>query len=226
MDAWEWAKLVAGSSVVASITTGLIGSVGRRRDKERSARSTALTAALSLETYAAACRTMMYEAIAGAAEAARQASYDPVEGIDLPKFVFPDGMEWKTVDHATEVDLREFEGWTKAVRRKMADDTQHGDPLEYVAEVEYRCTTVGLRALELARETRRREKVPARRQTEENANLEAELQQQRKLLDERREEQAQRNLQIMRFIESTGRFPSDSDWQNLGPKEPTPHTHT
>lgn len=221
MDAWEWAKLVAGSSVVASITTGAIGSVGRRRDKERSARSTALTAALSLEAYAAACRTMMYDAIEGANEAVRQSSYDPIENIDLPSFEFPEGMEWKTVHHTTEVDLREFEGWVKAVRRKMVAETQHGDPMEYVAEVEYRCTTVGLRSIELARETRSREKVPMQRRTEETANHEAELQQQRKLLDERRAEQAKRNVEIMRFIESTAQSSASSDRRTLDPKAPT-----
>ncbi len=205
MDPWEWFKLVAGSSVVASITTGVIGSVGRRREKERSARSTALTAALSLQTYAAACQTMMYDASVSADEATHRCSYEPTEGIDLPKFAFPDGMEWKTIDHATEVDLREFEGWIKAVHQRMSDETQHGDPLDYVAEVEYRCTVVGLRALELASETRRREKVPEWRPAEENANLEADLQQHRADMEERRQKQALRNLKMMRQLEASAK---------------------
>ena len=222
MDTWEWVKLVAGSSVVASITTGVIGSVGRRREKERSARSTALTAALSLQTYAAACQTMMYDACGSANEAAHLCSYEPIEGIDLPKFAFPDGMEWKTIDHATEVDLREFEGWIKTVRQKMSDETQHGDPLDYVAEVEYKCTVVGLRALELARETRRREKVPEWRPAEESANLEADLQQHRTDLEERRRKQALRNLEMMRHFEASAKPFAEADASTSGSETQPP----
>ncbi|MHA6861931.1 hypothetical protein [Ralstonia pseudosolanacearum] len=174
VDLMEWMKLVLGSSFVATITTGAFTYFGSVRAKRRNARNAALTAALSLERYARDCRSTMCEARSALEEVDRMQSYDPIHSVALPKFVFPAGIEWKAISHRTEVELREFQEWVPSAQRFIRAG-EFEDPFGYADDVEFKSAEVGLRALNLARRTRRRNGVPKWIPPVEDAELESDL---------------------------------------------------
>ena len=82
--------LALASAAVGSVITLAWISARDARERKRQRRETALELALSLESYARTCRTMMHKATWAAAEPAGPMSREASKGVSIPAFAYPD----------------------------------------------------------------------------------------------------------------------------------------
>lgn len=170
----DW-KVVATSSVISSSVALLMGGVKDMRAHRRERRDVALEAALSLEAYARTCRSMMHKAEWAAREAGRTMSYEPLNGVNVPSFQFPERIQWKWLSHKVASELREFPATVHAAREYVASVWEYGDPVDLCNEVEFECAKSAKQALDLARCTRRKHRAAPWKPGAKDSDLEREL---------------------------------------------------
>ncbi|WP_207005360.1 hypothetical protein [Trinickia mobilis] len=168
-------KVVGPSSVISviiSIGWNAWRDAGQRKGDRKEA---ALSVALSLESYARICRAMMHRADWASDEAMRTNSYQPISGVKLPDFSFPDKLEWKWLKHKVTSELREFPATLHSTREFLGSVGEYGDPMELCDEVEFECAKAAKQALELARMTRRKHGAVPWKPGAKDSDLEREL---------------------------------------------------
>ncbi|MFM0095639.1 hypothetical protein PQQ87_08500 [Paraburkholderia nemoris] len=152
-------KVAGVAGLVSSVVSLFWNEIKDGRARKRDARHAALTAALSLERYARDARLMMHRADWAAQEAGRTMSYDPIKGVTLPEFTFPETIEWKWLKHKVTSQLREFPASLHSTRQFLYAEWEFGDPIEVCGEVEFECAKAAKEALDLARLTREKHGV-------------------------------------------------------------------
>ncbi|MBP0590709.1 hypothetical protein J8I87_13470 [Paraburkholderia sp. LEh10] len=157
-------RLSWNTPISLALASGAVGSVvslawisardaGSRR---RQRRDTALELALSLESYARTCRTMMHKAAWAAAEPAGSMSREATRTVSIPAFVYPDRIQWSVLGRKVISELREYPATVHAAREYVEAFREFGEPLDLCHQVEYECAKTAMAALSLARVTRRR----------------------------------------------------------------------
>ncbi|WP_087750456.1 hypothetical protein [Paraburkholderia caledonica] len=170
----DW-KVVATSSLISSSVALLVGGLKDMRAHRRERRDAALEVALSLEAYARTCRSMMHKAEWAAREAGRTTSYEPLNGMNVPSFQFPERIQWKWLSHKIASELREFPATVHAAREYTASIWEYGDPVDLCSEVEFECAKSAKEALDLARSTRRKHRAAPWKPGAKDSDLEREL---------------------------------------------------
>lgn len=148
--------LALASGAVGSVVTLSWISVKDARDRRRQRRDTAPELALSLESYARTCRTMMHKAVWAGAESARSTRSDAGKAVSIPGFAFPDKVQWGVLSRKVVSELREYPATVHAAREYVEALREFGDPIDLCGQVEYECAKAAKAALVLARATRRR----------------------------------------------------------------------
>lgn len=168
-------KVVGPSSVISAAIS--IGWSAWRDAGQRKAdrKDTALSVALSLEGYARSCRAMMHRADWASDQAMRTQSYQPISGVKLPDFSFPEKIDWKWLKHKVTSELREFPATLHSTREFLSSVWEYGDPIEFCDEVEFECAKAAKQALELARITRLKHGVVQWKPGAKDSDLEREL---------------------------------------------------
>jgi hypothetical protein len=167
--------MALASGAIGSIVTLAWISARDARDRRRQRRDTALDLALSLETYARSCRTMMHKAAWAAAEPAGPASREASQGVSIPLFAFPDKLQWRVLSRKVISELREYPATVHGAREYVEAFREFGEPVELCAQVEYECAKAALLALALARATRRRHGAAAWKPGAKDSAMEREL---------------------------------------------------
>lgn len=93
--------------------------------------------------------------------AARAFSFDPLQGISLPKFEYPDTIIWKWLKSDLAARLQDFPTGYEATRRHLyIDQDWNDDPFEHVAEISLSCARLARDAWELAQFVRHEHGLP------------------------------------------------------------------
>jgi hypothetical protein len=148
--------LAAAAAFISSAMTLTWVSARDIRDRKRHRRDIALELALSLESYARTCRTMMHKASWVAAKPVGALNYEAINGVSIPAFSYPDKLEWRVMSRKAISELREYPATVHAAREYVEAFCEFGDPVDFCGQVEYECAKAAKAALALARETRRR----------------------------------------------------------------------
>lgn len=170
-------KVGGVAGIVSSIVSLSWNELREARVSRREARHVALTVALSLESYARDARSMMNRADWATEEAGRLQTYEPLRGVALPPFVFPEPIDWKWLKHNVASQLREFPATLHSTRQSLSAEWEYGDPIDWCAEVEFECAKAAVRALELSHLTRARHDVAPWKPIVLDADLKSELMQ-------------------------------------------------
>lgn len=163
------------ASIISSVITLGWNGVREARATRREVRHVALTVAISLESYSRDARLMMHRADWARQEAAREQRYDPLKGVSVVEFTFPEPIDWKWLNHKVASQLREFPATLHSVRQSLAAEWEYGDPLDWCVEVEFECAKAAKRALELSRLTRAKHGVASWDPGVTDVDLEREL---------------------------------------------------
>lgn len=148
--------LALASGAIGSVITLLWISARDARERRRQRRDTALELALSLESYARTCRTMMHKAAWAAAAPAGPLGREASKGVSIPPFAYPDKLQWRVLNRRAISDLREYPATVHSAREYVEAFREFGEPIEFCGQVEYECAKAARFALDLARVTRRR----------------------------------------------------------------------
>ena len=148
--------LALASAAVGSIITLAWISAKDARERKRQRRDTALEVALSLESYARICRTMMHKAAWAAAEPTRSVNHEATNTVSVPAFVYPELVRWNVFGRKVISELREYPATVYAAREYVEAFRLFGEPIDLCRQVEYECAKTAKAALALARATRRR----------------------------------------------------------------------
>jgi hypothetical protein len=148
--------LALASGAVGSVITLAWISARDARERRRQRRDTALELALSLESYARTCRTMMHKAAWAAAEPAGLTSRETSKSVSIPAFTYPDKLLWHVLGRKVISELREFPAMVHAAREYVDAFREFGEPIDLCGQVEYECAKAAMAALALARITRGR----------------------------------------------------------------------
>jgi hypothetical protein len=170
-------KVGGVAGVVSSVVTLGWNEFREVRVSRREARHVALTVALSLESYARDAQLMMHRADWTRQEAVRLQKYDPLRGVALSEFAFPEPIDWKWLKHRVASQLREFPAALHSTRQFLSVEWEYGDPLDWCAEVEFECARAAIRALVLSRLTSAKHDVAPWKPVAPDADLERELMQ-------------------------------------------------
>jgi hypothetical protein len=168
------ALALASSAAGSAITLSWI-SAKEVADRRRQRRDTALELALSLESYARTCRTMMHKAVWAAAESARPSGSDAAKAVSIPGFAFPDKVQWRVLSRKVVSELREYPATVHAAREYIEAFRAFGNSNELCGQVEYECAKAAKVALALARATRRRHGAATWKPGARDSALEREL---------------------------------------------------
>lgn len=163
------------ASIISSVVTLGWNGLREARATKREVRHVALTVAIALEGYARDARLMMHRVDWARQEAAREQRYDPLKGVSLVEFTFPEPIDWKWLNHKVASQLREFPATLHSVRHALAVEWEYGDPLDWCVEVEFECAKAAKRALELSRLTRAKHGVAFWKPGVTDVDLEREL---------------------------------------------------
>jgi hypothetical protein len=163
------------SAAVGSLITLAWISVRDAVERKRQRRGTALELALSLESYARTCRTMMHRAAWAAAEAAGPMSREASKSVSIPACAYPDKLQWHVLSRKVISELREFPATMHAAREHVEAFREFGEPIDLCGQVEYECAKAAMAALALARTTRRRYGVARWKPGAKDAAMEREL---------------------------------------------------
>ncbi|MDR6496330.1 hypothetical protein J2797_006257 [Paraburkholderia terricola] len=150
--------------MILALTSGAVGSVitlawisaRDARERSRQRRDTALELALSLESYARTCRTMMHKAAWAASGPVGPMSLQASKGVSVPVFAYPDKLQWHALSRKVISELREYPATVYAAREYVEAFREFGEPIDLCGQVEYECAKAAMAALALARSTRRR----------------------------------------------------------------------
>ncbi|MDR6413249.1 UNVERIFIED_ORG: hypothetical protein ABIC62_006684 [Burkholderia sp. 1595] len=150
--------------MILALTSGAVGSVitlawisaRDARERSRQRRDAALELALSLESYARTCRTMMHKAAWAASAPVGPMSGDASQGVAIPVFTYPDKFRWHVLSRKVISELREYPASMYAAREYVEAFREFGEPHDLCGQVEYECAKAAMAALALARTTRRR----------------------------------------------------------------------
>jgi hypothetical protein len=148
--------LALASSAVGSVVTLTWISARDVRERRSQRRDTALELALSLESYARTCRTMMHKAAWAATDPADSVSREAVKTVSVAAFGYPDKLRWNVLSRRVVSELREYPATVHAAREYVEAFREFGEPIELCGLVEYECAKAAMVALALARTTRRR----------------------------------------------------------------------
>lgn len=154
---WNTPMILAlASATVGSIVTLAWIAARDARERRRRRHHTALELALSLESYARTCRTMMHKAAWAASEPVGPTNREACKGVSIPAFAYPDRLKWDVLSRKVISELREYPAMTHAAREYVEAFREFAEPIDLCGEVEYECAKVAMAALALARTTRRR----------------------------------------------------------------------
>jgi len=167
--------MALASGAIGSVVTLAWISARDARDRRRQRRDTALDLALSLESYARTCRTMMHKAAWAAAEPVGPASREASQSVSIPLFAFPDKLQWRVLSRKVISELREYPATVHGAREYVEAFREFGEPVELCAQVEYECAKAALLALAMARATRRRHGAAAWKPGAKDSAMEREL---------------------------------------------------
>jgi hypothetical protein len=171
------------ASFTLAVVSAAVGSVAAlawvsARDikaRRRQRRDTALEVAISLESFARTCRTMMHKAAWASAVPTSQAGRDAAAMVSMATFAYPEKIRWDALSHKVVSELREYPAAVHAVHQHVEAFREFGEPLEVCAQVEYECAKAALAALALARTTRRRHGARAWKPGARDSAIEREL---------------------------------------------------
>jgi len=176
-------RLGWNTPITSALTSATVGSVvtlvwiaardGRERRRHR--RDTSLELALSLESYARACRTMMHKANWVASQPAGSMSREASKGVSVPAFAYPDKLRWDVLSRRVISELREYPATAHAAREYVEAFREFGEPIDFLGQVEYECAKAARAALALARTTRRRHGAATWKPGAEDSAMEREL---------------------------------------------------
>ncbi|MFM0342210.1 hypothetical protein [Paraburkholderia fungorum] len=167
--------LALTSAAVGSVITLTWISARDARERKRQRRDTALELALSLESYARTCRTMMHKATWAAAEPDGYMRREASKGVSIPAFAYPDRLQWHVLSRKVISELREYPATVHATREYMEAFREFGEPIDLCGQVEYECAKAAMAALALARAARRRHGTARWRPGAKDSALECEL---------------------------------------------------
>ncbi|SFU26324.1 hypothetical protein [Paraburkholderia aspalathi] len=169
------ATLALMSAAVGSVVTLAWISVRDASMRKRQRHDTALEVALSLESYARTCRTMMHKAAWATSTPASTVSREPSSNVSIPTFAYPDKLHWQVLSRSVVSELREFPATIHAAREHVETFREFGEPADLCAQVEYECAKAAKSALTLARATRRRHRATTRKPGAKDSAMEREL---------------------------------------------------
>jgi hypothetical protein len=167
--------LALASGAIGSVITLAWISARDARERRRQRRDTALELALSLESYARTCRTMMHKAAWAAAEPVGPIRREASKGVSIPAFAYPDKLQWRALSRRVISDLREYPATVHSAREYVEAFREFGEPIDLCGQVEYECAKAARGALELARATRRRHGATRWKPGAKNSSIEREL---------------------------------------------------
>ncbi|QBR04370.1 hypothetical protein [Paraburkholderia pallida] len=144
------------SATVGSVVTLAWIAAWDARERRRCRDHTALELALSLESYARTCRTMMHKAVWAASEPVGTTNREACKGVSIPAFAYPDKLKWEVLSRRAISELREYPATVHAAREYVEAFREFGEAIDLCDQVEYECAKVAMAALALARTTRRR----------------------------------------------------------------------
>jgi hypothetical protein len=173
---WNTALFSAlASGTVGSVITLAWISARDARERKRQRRDTALELALSLESYARTCRTMMHKAAWAASEPVGPMNREATKEVSLPVFAYPDKLQWQVLSRKAISELREYPATVYAAREHIEAFREFGEPIDLCGQVEYECAKAAMAALALARTTRRRHGAATWRPGAKDSAMEREL---------------------------------------------------
>ncbi|MPW24013.1 hypothetical protein GCT13_46990 [Paraburkholderia sp. CNPSo 3157] len=183
----EWLEFLQriswNSPVTLALMSGAVGSIvtltwisaKETREGKRRRRSSALELALSLESYARTCRTMMHKALWAAAEPTGLITREASKGVSVPAFTYPENVQWDILSRKAISELREYPATVHGAREYVEAFREFADPIDVCGQVEYECAKAAMSALALARATRSRHGAAAWRPGAKDSAMEREL---------------------------------------------------
>jgi hypothetical protein len=163
------------SAAVGSVVTLVWLAASHARQRKRQRWDTALDLALSLESYARTCRTMMHRAAWAAAKPIGPTTSEASKGVSLPTFAYPERVRWDALSRRVISELREYPAIVHGAREYVEAFREFADPVDVCEQVEYECAKAAVSALSLARVTRRRHGAAAWRLVGKYSTMESEL---------------------------------------------------
>ena len=195
---WNTPMILAlASGAVGSVITLAWISARDAKERKRQRRETALNLALSLESYARTCRTMMHKAAWATAESTSPISRDASKGVAVPAFAYPDKVQWHVLSRKVISELREYPATVHAAREYVEAFREFGEPIDLCGQVEYECAKAAMAALALARTTRRRHGTATWKPGAKDSALERELSDFIANAEEKRRESLERRTESM-----------------------------
>lgn len=154
---WQvYAKLFVVSVLSASVVSTLINvyfnSRKEARDHRREAEAAAARAVQALEAYYCTAARMIVDADISQEEILRGESGR--SGIGLPKFAYPEDMDWKWLAQKTVSRLRSFPAAREAAQRHLAMQWEHSLPPDHLWDIAVECATLANKAWALAQSVR------------------------------------------------------------------------
>lgn len=150
------ATLALMSAAVGSVVSLVWIAARDSRVRKRQRHDTALEIALSLESYARTCRTMIHRVAWATSAALGSMRHDAAKGVTVPAFSYPDMLQWQVLSRGVISELREYPATVHAAREHVETFREFGEPADLCGHVEYECAKAAKAALTLARITRRR----------------------------------------------------------------------
>jgi len=186
--------LALTSAAVGSVITLTWISARDARERKRQRRDTALELALSLESYARTCRTMMHKAT-WAAEPVGHMNREASKGVSIPAFAYPGTLHWHVLSRKVISELREYPATVHAAREHVEAFREFGEPIDLCGQVEYECAKAAMAALALARATRRQHGAARWKPGAKDSALERELSDFIANAEEKRKESLERRME-------------------------------
>ncbi|MGQ7935458.1 hypothetical protein [Paraburkholderia sp. D1E] len=169
------ATLALMSATVGSVVSLVWISVRDASVRKRQRHDTALEVALSLESYARTCRTMMHKAAWATSTPAGAVSGEASNSVSIPTFAYPDKLHWQVLSRSVVSEMREFPATVHAAREHVETFRAFGEPVNLCEHVEYECAKAASSALMLARITRRRHRAAKWKPGAKDSAMEREL---------------------------------------------------
>jgi hypothetical protein len=154
---WQvYAKLFAVSVLSASVVSTLINayfnSRKEARDHRREAAAAAASAVQALEAYYCTAARMIVDADISQEEVLRGESSS--SGIGLPKFDYPEDIDWKWLTPKIASRLRGFPAAREAAQRHLAMEWEHSLPPDHLSDIAVECAVLANKAWALAQSVR------------------------------------------------------------------------
>lgn len=188
------ASALASSAIGSVITLAWIHARDVREYRSQR-RDTALELALSLESYARTCRTMMHKAAWAAAVPTGSMNREAITTVSVAAFAYPDKLRWNVLSRKVVSELREYPAAVHATREYVEAFREFGEPIDLCGLVQYECAKTAMAALALARTTRRRHGAATWKPGAKDSAMERELSDFIKNAEEERKTSLQRRAE-------------------------------